>query len=316
MIQACRDRRLEPVVTLHHFTNPIWFARQGGWASPRAVSSFCRYVGTVAQRLGGQIRWWVTLNEPTVVVYHGYLTGDWPPGRKGDWPRALWAARNLIRAHRAAYRLIHQGASQQKGEIPKVGFAHHMVYYTPCDPRSGQDQRAVRFRGWLANRRFLAACRGAMDYLGLNYYTRDFVHWQGWGPLSLMGRICSLEHHADVGPRNVLGWEIFPEGLRRLLLDLKALELPVLITENGVCGDEDEVRQRFIEGHLDEVAGAIGQGVQVAGYLHWSLLDNFEWAHGFGPRFGLIEVDYATQKRRVRPSAQRFRDLIGSWPKL
>ena len=324
VIQACRQRNLEPVVTLHHFTLPQWLADKGGWVLSNSVKAFARYVEVVAQRLSQDIRWWVTLNEPTVLIYQGYLIGLWPPGRKGDFIRANLAMRNLAKAHRLAYGIIHRVVARLKGPLPKVGFSHHMICYAPCDPSSRQDRWATRVRDHLANERFLQSCRGAIDFVGLNYYTRDFVHGAGWGlpprfypemsrrlaGLPLMGRICSLEHHQDVGPRNPLGWEIYPEGLRRTLLKLKELGLPILITENGVCTDDDRVRGRFIEEHLKETALAMDQGAQVIGYLYWALIDNFEWAHGFGPRFGLVEVDYTTLERRVRPSALKLAQMI------
>jgi beta-glucosidase len=136
----------------------------------------------------------------------------------------------------------------------------------------------------------------------VNYYTRDFVRFPG--------KICPPSHHADRGPRNSLDWEIYPEGLRRVLVDLKRHGLPLLITENGVCTENDDLRWSFIRKHLGEMGRAMSGGAQVAGYLYWSLLDNFEWAEGFKPRFGLIEVDYETMERNVRPSAEKMMNLI------
>ena len=121
----------------------------------------------------------------------------------------------------------------------------------------------------------------------------------------MLGKVCSMEHHKEAGPRNTMDWEIFPEGLRLTLLKLKPYRCPIFVTENGVCSDDDAVRCRFIEQHLAETRKAMRMGVPVIGYLYWSLLDNFEWARGFTPRFGLVEVDYKTQARKVRPSAGR-----------
>ena len=312
VIQACRQRNLEPVVTIHHFTIPQWLAVQGGWSSSKSVSAFSRWVERIADRLGSRVRWWVTINEPTVLVYKGYLTGEWPPGRRGDGFRGLQVLRHLMQAHRAAYSILHREAARRNDPRPMVGLAHHIVWYTPCNPRSRTDRLATRIRHFVGNRLLLRACQGTMDFIGLNYYMRDFIHWAGWGPISLLGAICSAGHHSDAGPRNDMGWEIYPEGLRKTLLELKEFGLPILITENGVCTGQDSVRQRFIEEHLHEMEAAMEQGVSLVGYLYWSLIDNFEWAEGFSPRFGLVEVDYTTLERRVRPSALKFAERIRS----
>lgn len=312
LIRACRRRNLEPIVTLSHFTIPIWLSSQGGWASSRSVTAFARYVRRVADRLGGEIRWWVTINEPTSFVYQGYVKGIWPPGGVNDVFGGIRALKNLIRAHQTAYRILHERAKQRRGDFPKVGLAHHVVWYTPCNPRSWQDRLAAWLRHRAGNRWVLDACRSTMDFIGLNYYTRDFVHWAGWGPLALLGTVCSREHHEKAGPRNQMGWEIYPEGLQRTLLEIRAYRLPILITENGVCTGEDSVRLRFIEEHLRQVREAVSRGVKVLGYLHWSLLDNFEWAEGYAPRFGLVEVDFSTQERRIRPSAWRLAQRMRS----
>ena len=130
-------------------------------------------------------------------------------------------------------------------------------------------------------------------------------------PPAIFGDICSLSHHKDSAKRNFLNWEIYPKGIYELLLAFKnRYRLPILITENGICATDDNERIDFIKDHLREVARAMGDGAHVLGYLHWSLIDNFEWAHGFGPRFGLVEVDYKTQQRTVRPSARIYADII------
>ncbi len=184
----------------------------------------------------------------------------------------------------------------------RVGLAHHLRPYDPCRPNSVADRLAARIRHKLANEWVLNACRGTSDFIGVNYYTRDFVRF----PMM----VCKPEHHAQRTPYNSLGWEIYPEGLSRVLIGLKRCGLPVLITENGVAAQGDGVRWDFIREHVARMTGAIADGVPVAGYLYWSLIDNFEWADGFGPRFGLAEVDYRTMERRVRPSAEKFKELI------
>ena len=169
-------------------------------------------------------------------------------------------------------------------------------------------------RGHLLPRLRLAAKRTGhqryLDFIGLNYYTRDFVHFKGWTWGKLFGEVCSLAHHRDAGIRNSLGWEIYPKGIYECLKQLSRSKLPVLVTENGICTDDDTQRAPFIQQHLREVARAMEEGVPVFGYLYWSLLDNYEWHEGFAARFGLAEVDYQTQARRIRPSARRFAEIV------
>ena len=313
LIDACRRRGLEPIVTLNHFTLPLWFAVKGGWTSPSCVDSFIRYVGMVSHRLGDKIHWWVTLNEPTVQVFYGYIYGCWPPGEK-SFSNGIRALENMIRAHQAAYAVIHAQAKQRgQNPPPRVGLAHHMRCYDPCRRWSLTDRISVFVREHLANRWVLKACRSQMDFIGINYYTRDFLHGPGWNFLGLLGSPCdNPKHHPEAGPRTGMGWEIYPEGLHRLLMGLKKYRRPVLMCENGIWVPDDAVRWDFIRRHIEQMKAAMQDGVDVAGYLYWSLIDNFEWADGFAPRFGLVEVDYPTQARRIRPSAEKLAQLIRS----
>ena len=226
--------------------------------------------------------------------------------------RGWKALRNLIRAHREAYRVIHAEAGVRPSTgsgrtefTPMVGLAHHLRPIDPCRPGSLLDRVACGLRHRIANEWLLRACRGTLDFIGLNYYTRDFLRFGG-----LLGTVCTADHNPGMGPKSALGWEIYPEGLYRVLVDLKRYRLPILITENGVCADDDSLRWQFIEQHLAAMGQAMREGTDVRGYLYWSLLDNFEWAEGFTPRFGLIEVEFATQQRRVRDSARRMAQLI------
>ena len=315
VVDALRARDLEPIVTLFHFTSPQWFSERGGWCHPQAGAWFARYVERVLEAIGPSVRYWITFNEPMIYLYQGYVAGVWPPGER-SWRTTWRALAGMLRAHRSAYWLIHQRLDDG-ARPPIVGFAKNMVVFAPCDPRSLRDRLARWARHRIFNDFVLAAFRRGrigwwpgrrrcLDIIGLNYYTRDFVHFAGWVGGRLFGQVCSVMHHRDVGERNMLGWEIYPEGIHRCLRNLARYRLPILVTENGICTADDAQRWRFIRGHLAQVARAMREGASVVGYLHWSLMDNFEWHEGFGPRFGLVEVDYATQARRVRPSAERF----------
>jgi beta-glucosidase len=149
-----------------------------------------------------------------------------------------------------------------------------------------------------------------LDFLGVNYYTRDFVHNTGFNLAGLVGGACGKDHGPAIGKRNGLGWEVYPEGLGELITQYRRYRLPILITENGIAASSDAERWNFIYLHLWQIARALGAGVPMIGYLYWSLLDNFEWAEGYRARFGLVEVDYATQQRRIRPSARLYAAVI------
>ena len=153
-----------------------------------------------------------------------------------------------------------------------------------------------------------------LDFIGLNYYTRDFVLHHGFGFPGILGQACTATVAQDrhTGKNNFLSWEIYPKGLHTFLKDFSRYKLPLLVSENGLATNDDAERTAFIIGHLKAVAQAMGEGAPVSGYLYWSLLDNYEWAEGFVPRFGLIGVNYKTQERTVRESARRFSEIIRS----
>ncbi len=304
VLLALKARHIEPVVTLHHFTNPVWFAKLGGWEHPRAVRYFLRYTEFVVRALAQYVRIWITINEPTIYISHAYLFGIWPPQVKSLW-RMLRVERRMVSAHLRAYRLIHKIYRQESLSGPRVSIAQHMMALVPCTP-SLKNRFAASLRHKLFNERLLSIFlrHKALDFIGVNYYSRQLVDVQKWGLRNLLSDTCKAGHHPV--KKNSLGWDIYPEGLSQLLLKLKKYDLPLMITENGICTSDDAERWEFISAHLKSVYGAMERGVPVMGYLYWSLLDNFEWDKGFGPRFGLIDVDYATFKRTVRQSALKF----------
>lgn len=309
VIRALRRRGLEPVVTLHHFTHPAWFSRRGGWLHPDAPRMFARHAEHVGRRLSPEVRYWLTLNEPTVLVMQGYVNGAWPPFMRSAWNAAIRASRNLARAHRAGYRALHRCRADCL-----VGFAHSAPLVVPCDPSSPRDRIAGWIRDLVLNRAFLAMIgarprwrpKTPLDFLGLNYYTRTVIRSDGWGPRGLLGHACHLPHHLDQGPVSTIGWEVYPKGLLAVLRRFASLDLPLLITENGIATDDEQLRETFVIEHLQQLATALEEEIDVIGYLYWSLIDNFEWDHGSSPHFGLAAVDAATQERRLRPAAARF----------
>lgn len=303
VIEASRGRGLEPVVTLHHFTSPAWFADGGGWLRSDAPTVFAGYVGRVAERLGSRVRWWLTVNEPTVWAKHAYVVGDWPPFGRDRWGRALGAVRGMARAHEAAWQAIHR-----RVDGARVGLAHSAPWIEPCRPRRLGDRWAAHLRDFLLND-LLFRMIGAgspdppLDFIGINYYARTVVR-HGWkGKALLVGRECDREHHH--GPRewSEMGWEIYPHGLLQVLRRFGRYGLPLMVTENGLATEDEELRSRVLADHLEALASAVEEGLDVRGYLYWTLMDNYEWAMGFDPRFGLAAVEPGSLERRPRPAA-------------
>ena len=304
VILALRARNIEPLVTLHHFTNPIWLSKIGGWQNCRSVSFFLRYCDFVVRSLAPHLHYWITINEPMVYVYHAYILGVWPP-QINSYFKARLVEGNFVAAHIKAYRLIHKIYKQLNLPDPCIGIAQNTQAFVPCrdDPK---DRFAASIRDRWYNFGFFnkAARHKSMDFIGVNYYSRQLVELKKWGVSNIAIDTCQNNHHPV--KKNSLGWDIYPEGLYELLLKMKKYNLPVIITENGICTPDDNLRWEYIYNHLKNIHLAMEKGVNVTGYLYWALLDNFEWDKGFAPRFGLIDIDYNTYQRTIRESAKKF----------
>lgn len=311
VIRSLREKKIEPIMTLHHFTNPKWFCDQGGWLNDRAVFWFSRYAEKIARALGQEVIYWITINEPNVFAYHGYLIGLWPPGIR-SLHKTWKVMQNLVKAHRSAYHRIHEIYKERKWQTPQVSIAQNFVVFKVC-PQSNNIfcHLGVFLRHHLYNLCFLREIKPEMDFIGVNYYSREIISNHKFLPYGLLGGKCN-QVHGHVGHLNTLFWDSCPAGLFEVLCWLKRFQRPLLITENGTCEEDDRFRWQFIEEHLTHLQKAIDAGAPVIGYLYWSLIDNFEWHHGFKPRFGIIEVDYKSMKRIPRESAYHFRDVIRS----
>jgi beta-glucosidase len=304
VILSLKKRNIEPVVTLHHFTNPSWFSKTGGWENRRSVVRFLRYCDFLTRSLSKYVHYWITINEPTVYITHAYIFGVWPPQAK-SYLKAKLVQDNLISAHIKAYRLIHKIYKELYLLKPSISIAQNMMAFVPCR-QNLKDRCAAYLRNKWYNFGFLDKImrHKTMDFVGVNYYARQLVELSKLGIANLAMDVCKNNHRPL--KKNSLGWDIYPEGLYELLLGLKKYGLPVIITENGICTPDDFLRWDYIYAHLKNIHLAIEKGVPVAGYFYWSLMDNFEWDKGFCPRFGLIDIDYNTYKRTVRESAKKF----------
>jgi beta-glucosidase len=305
VVIALRERGLIPVVTLHHFTNPVWFADMGGWKHRHACRYFLRYAEKVVDALSDKVHFWMTINEPLVYVFNSYMAGVWPP-QGTSLLGAACVTDHMAAAHIRAHRLIHDIYRKKGLPAPAVSIAKNLRAFQACRGTL-KNKCAAYLRNRTFNFDFLdrLSRQRSLDYIGVNYYTRDLADVRGWTPRHFAQDLCDQGH--DPLPKNSLGWDIYPEGLYTLLVGLdKRYHLPVLISENGICTEDDGQRWEYIRQHLLKVHDAMAAGVKVWGYLYWSLIDNFEWDKSFGPRFGLIEIDYASYERRIRESARKF----------
>lgn len=304
VILSLRQLNIEPIVTLHHFTNPLWFAKLGGWQSNGAQKYFLEYTQRIVEALCDKVRFWVTINEPLVYVYHSYLLGIWPPQEK-SFLKGNKVSENLLLSHVKAYELIHGIYKKRNLSAPSVSIAKGVQVFEPCG-FGFRNKISAYLRDRKYNFEFIERLikYKSLDFIGINYYTRGLVDTEGWFLRNMFLDTCKKGHSRL--NKNSLGWDIYPQGLHDLLVRFGRYNLPVFILENGICTQDDDVRWNFIYEHLKATHLAIAEGVEVLGYIYWSLIDNYEWDKGFSPRFGLIEVDYNTYKRSVRESAKKF----------
>jgi beta-glucosidase len=282
MLATCREHGLVPMVTYHHFTHPRWLASAGTWEAPQAVDRFARYCERVTAHLGDLIGMAGTINEPNVVATMGWRHGIFPP-RVRDRDRRAKVNDALVAAHRAAVEAIRSGP----GEFP-VGLTLSM---TDFQTQPGGEEWVERIRR-PSEDVYLEATSGD-DFIGVQTYTRARV-----GPEGNLGPEPGV-------PTTQMGYEFYPEALEGTIRRawLKTGGLPVLVTENGIGTDDDEARIEYVARALAGVRRCLDDGIDVRGYTYWSLLDNFEWVLGYGPTFGIVEVDSESFERRPKPSA-------------
>ena len=237
VIASLRERDMEPLVTLHHFTNPSWFSQTGGWLRPDSVRLFSRFVSHVARNLR-DVRFWLTINEPTVYVKNGFIVGAWPPFHAGKLLKAGRVMLRLARAHVAAYARLHEVRDDAY-----VGFAHSAPFIVPCSHGGWRDTIAAKTRDFVLNDFFFWLVRTCgltirknrpFDFIGLNYYTRTIVRRGLSGLGSIFGLECRDDHHKDLGPENELGWLVYAPGIFETARKFSVFGVPILITENGI----------------------------------------------------------------------------------
>ena len=289
VFQSVKFHGMKLFVTLHHYTVPLWFAQKGGFENKRNIEYFVRYGIKVAERLGEYADFWLTFNEPELYATLPFLIGKYPPQKTNPFT-AYKVANNLIRSH----NILSSKLKLLTGK--PVSIAFHLSDFQPVNFWAIFTTDLLHY---FANEYFLKRTLKYCDYIGVNYYNHHHVGFLG------------LRKHSHSGHEVTdLGWGIHPEGLERVLLNLKQYNKPIYITENGLADAKDDRREKFIVEHLYYAHRALEQGADLRSYLHWSLIDNFEWTDGFGPKFGLVAIDREDMfRRRVRHSALRFAEI-------
>lgn len=320
-----KENNIEPLITLHHFSCPQWVQDQGGWTNEKTVADFLEFVEVVISELGGLCSEYCTINEPNVFATDSYIDGKYPPGHTDDMKSYFKTSKNLILAHLKSYKLIHKiCAKKYPGKKTRVGFALHIAYFETqsFNPLTKLSRNLIDYnfhtifiKGMLDGQLVFPLGKGYpegkglyCDFIGVNYYSRHIVK-NSWNPAMLFG-VLSVDDTLTPRDYNDLGWEIYPKGLSMVIKDIyNTYELPVYITENGIPDAKDVRRAEFIHEHLNEVLELIDQGIPIEKYYHWSLLDNLEWNDGYGPRFGLVHVNYETLERTIRKSGHYYGEI-------
>lgn len=314
MCAGMTRRGLMPVVTLHHFSEPLWLAEQGGWEDERTPELFGVFVRRVVEALKEYVTLWITINEPNVFAVSAYVMGDFPPG-KHDLNTAMRVMVNLARAHAIAYTVIHEVQREAR-----VGLSVNYRGFEPAHKGNPLDGWAATMQHRIFNDVFhraaatgvvdmvlkkvkLPEAKGTQDYIGVQYYSTDLVAFTPFKPGELFARRY-YRPGSELSGTGFLANE--PQGLFGALKWAKGFGLPVIITENGVEDPTDILRPRYLVEHLHQVWRAVQFNWQIKGYFHWSLVDNFEWERGWTQRFGLWELDVESQARRKRPSVDLF----------
>jgi beta-glucosidase len=317
MVRWMADHQMTSLVTLHHFSDPLWLADRGGWENEETPALFARFTRRVVDALKDYVNLWVTINEPNVYIMGGWLAGGFPPG-KNDMGLAAKVMVNVLRGHAAAYRVIHELQPNAQ-----VGVATNYRSMVPAHSWSPFDKLPLKFQDQVFNRAFndalatgklnlvlkkvkLPEVAGTQDFIGLNYYTRDIVAFDITQPGQMFGKRY-FPAGALVSPTGFLA--NVPAGMWDGLRWAHKFDLPILVTENGVEDDKDTLRPRYLVEHLHQVWRAANFCWRVKGYFHWSLVDNFEWERGWTQRFGLWGLEVDTQKRIRRKSVDVYESI-------
>ncbi len=320
MVQGLLERGITPIITLHHFSDPIWLAEMGGWENEKVIHLFREYVKKVVQSLSAFCSFWITINEPNVYAVEGFVEGAFPPG-KTDLSCAYSVLRNMVIAHAVAYEEIHNCQPSAK-----VGVATNYRCFYPEKPWNPLDRFLANlldknfnqsFNNVLNSGKFnfgfrketVPAARNTQDFIGLNYYTADMIQFN-------LLRYKDLFYEARIPPGTLLSENKFianfPKGISRAIDWARRFGKPIYITENGIEDSNDSLRPAYMVEHLHQIWKATNYLIPIKGYIYWTLVDNFEWERGWTQKFGLWGLDISTQRRIHRPSVDLYAKICQS----
>ncbi len=291
IIAELNRNKIEPMVTLFHFTLPVWLDDKGGLTNRKAPWYFARFASRMAKEFGNEVKLWSVLNEPNVYVMTGFIAGNWYPGRRGAYLDGVRTFFNLISAQKQSYL-----AMKKESKDIQIGIAYNMSAFFPSRP-VWQDRLLTGLAKWLVNEFFLNKIKGHFDFVGINHYLSHFVCFS---PKFIRDRITEKEKYH---------WIQKPSGICEVIKEASKYNKPIYITENGIpCDDtiDDDKRQAYLENVFQELGESIKDGYDLRGYFYWSLLDNFEWASGYSMMFGLHTID-----RKPRKSVATYKKIIG-----
>ena len=312
MMKALKKRGIKVMLCLHHFTIPRWMEAMGGFENRRLfMKYFANYVDVSVGSVGDLVDYWLPINEPNVVPFAGFLVSYFPPF-KGNPAAFIRVYRTFFDMHAQSYHII----KKHFPEAP-VGVAFAFMHYQPYKPGSVLDRWFSSFANRISNTLFFdgvntgrigfplgmggvfPALKSSMDFVGLNYYSTNYMKKFIPVPSKEGDEVTDM------------GWIIYPDGIYEILKYLdKNIDLPIIVTENGIAATDESIRIKYVKAHLIQVHRAIQEGVQIKGYMYWSLTDNFEWCLGYDMRFGLVNIDFQSMKREIKEGGRWFSDVI------
>ena len=324
MIDMLLENNLTPVITLHHFTHPVWFDKLGAFEKEENISIFVSFCQRVFIEYSEKVEYWCTINEPGVVATQGYFSGLFPPGKKNSQLSAM-VLKNLLEAHVQVYRLLKK---MENGSRVKIGLVKNINQFDPWRRwhlldwlisntanhffndstiyflRTGIFKICIPGLAWIHHKNIDAI--NSTDFFGLNYYSHNHLKIQ----FSLKEPFTMQYPDRDI--LTDMPYTIYGEGLYRAIQSVSTLDVPIIITENGIADAEDDRRELYIKRYIYAMSKAIKDGFDIKGYFYWSLMDNFEWAFGYDMKFGLYFVDYNTQERLLREGSKVFIKIINN----
>ncbi|MDF1537749.1 MAG: glycoside hydrolase family 1 protein [Candidatus Thorarchaeota archaeon] len=323
VVKTVLDRGIRPMMTLHHFTNPLWFRDLGAWLNPESPEIFGRYAKKVAESFADLDIIWNTINEPMVVAAMGYLYGDFPPQEK-DFGKSQTVTQNMLMAHGYAATQIREIHDKQGRLQPQIAPVLSVSYFMPHNPENPDDVNLAAYLDEIYNHTWIRGAvtakipdlegnnhrfkplENSVDFIGMNYYSRMVVSSE---MDFLAGEV--PEKDPDLPRCDGLDWEVYPEGYYPIIKSYwDSYKKPLFMSENGIGTKDDTLKRAYILKHLQQVHQAIQDGIDIRGYLVWTWVTNFEWAEGFGSDFGLVGMEPETLNRIPRESAYMFKDII------